>query len=138
MGGTIGWLSHETGVKPVTIRWYEQEGLLPEPPRTEGGRRVYDARHRERLRFIRHGRAMGFSLDEVKDLLALQETPDLTCEEADAIASRHLERVEAKLKSLRALQRELKDMVTACGHGSLSDCRVIEVLSDHDLCLHDH
>ena len=81
----IGSLSRRTGVHIETVRYYEREGLLPEPPRTPGGHRVYDEVHVRRLNFIRRGRELGFTLGEIRQLLALVDENDFTCDEIKEI-----------------------------------------------------
>jgi DNA-binding transcriptional MerR regulator len=109
-GIAIGKVSEATGVKVPTIRYYEQIGLLPAPPRTEGNRRTYDLQDTERLTFIRHSRELGFDIDEIRTLLSLQDRPDQSCQDADAIAKTHLAEVKEKIASLTALQHELERM----------------------------
>lgn len=133
---TIGTLARLAKTKVQTIRYYEKIGLLPEAPRSPGGQRRYDTAALERLRFIRHGRDLGFSLDAIRELIALSDRPDTSCEEADRIARRHLGAVRGRLERLRALETELERMVAQCAGGTVSDCRVIEVLHDHAHCLH--
>lgn len=135
-GIAIGKVSEVTGVKVPTIRYYEQIGLLPIPPRTEGNRRAYDQKDTERLTFIRHSRELGFDIDEIRTLLSLQDRPDQSCENADAIAKTHLVEVKDKIASLTALQHELERMVVGCSHGRVETCRVIEILADHGQCRH--
>lgn len=131
---TIGAVAKRTGIKIPTIRFYEEEGLLPAPPRTESGRRLYGDREVLRLTFIRHARQLGFELPQIRDLLDLADHPDRPCSHADAIAAANLEAVQARLKQLKALEKELKRMIAACTHGTAAECRIIEVLSDHALC----
>ena len=133
-GFTIGRLAGATGTKVQTIRYYESIGLLPPFTRTEGGHRLYDTGDQKRLTFIRHARDLGFSIEAIRELLSLSDNPHTSCDRADDIASRRLMEVEQRLKRLTALKRELKRMVEECGHGTVCDCRVIEVLSDHSLC----
>ena len=138
---SIGVLAEETGCKVPTIRYYEKVGLMPQPIRTSGNQRRYGPAHVDRLGFIRHARELGFPLDRIRDILALGDRPDRSCAEVDRIARDHLAAVEARLARLTALKQELERMVKQCGSGKVSDCRVIEVLSDysHDHCLHgDH
>lgn len=135
---SIGTLSKRSGVKIPTIRYYETIGLMDEPPRTAGGQRRYVGHHLERLRFIRHGRDLGFSLDDLRALQTLSDTPDQSCAAADAIAREQLVQVERRLRGLRALRSELKRMVQNCAHGTVGECRVIETLSDHSLCGRTH
>lgn len=133
-GIAIGKVSEASGVKVPTIRYYEQIGLLAEPPRTGGGRRTYDRSDMERLTFIRHSRELGFDIDEIKTLLELQDSPDQSCEQADGIAKVHLVEVKKKIASLTALQHELERMVAGCSDGRVETCRVIEILADHGKC----
>lgn len=130
----IGELSRRTGVKVPTIRFYESIGLLPEPPRTEAGRRLYGVEHENRLAFIRHARDLGFEMDALRTLLSLSDQPDMPCGEVDAIAREHLASVEAKITRLTALRTELSRMVESCSHGRVATCQVIGVLADHGQC----
>ncbi len=88
--------------------------------------------------FIRHARDLGFSLEAIRDLLSLSDNPDQPCAAADAIARAQLAEVESRLARLAALKTELERMVVQCAGDRISDCRVIEVLSDHSLCITDH
>ena len=133
---SIGDLSREAGVKVPTIRFYEEIGLLPAPPRTASNRRSYDEAAVTRLRFIRHARELGFEVEAIRALLRLSSEPQASCAEADRIARRHLAEVEERIARLTALRAELERMVAECGHGRVCDCRVIEVLADHSLCRH--
>lgn len=132
----IGEAARHSGVKIPTIRYYEQIGLLPAPPRTEGNRRLYDSRDFRRLAFIRHARQLGFDLPAIRTLLALQEEPGQSCEAADGIARIRLADVERRIAALTSLREELKRMIDGCAHNRVDQCRVIEVLADHGECLH--
>lgn len=135
---TIGNLSRKTGTKVPTIRYYEQIGLMPEPGRTDGGQRRYDAAALDRLSFVRHARQLGFSLDAIRELLDLADNPDHGCNDVDVIAQRQLRQVEQRIARLEALRGELQRMLHQCAGGKTSDCRVLEVLRDHSECLADH
>ncbi len=135
---TIGKLGAATGVKVPTIRYYEQIGLLPEAERSGGNQRLYGPQARERLAFIRHARDLGFSLEAIRELSSLADQPSLPCAAADSIAKRQLQAVRLRIARLQALEQELQRMVVQCRHGTISDCRVIEVLGNHALCAHDH
>jgi len=137
-GLTIGRLAQATATKVQTIRYYETIGLMAPFTRTEGGHRLYDREDLKRLTFIRHARELGFPIEAIRELLSLSDTPETSCERADAIARRRLDEVEQRLTRLKALQKELKRMVSECGHGRVCNCRVIEVLSDHQLCQAAH
>lgn len=135
---SIGETAALTGITPESIRHYEKIGLTPAPVRTEAGRRVYTQTLISRLRFIRHARALGFSLDDIRTLLNLSDDPSQDCSAADSIARRHLIQVTAKRKALEALESALTEMIDDHCHGAVKDCRVIETLADHDLCEEDH
>jgi len=130
----IGELSKRTNTKVQTIRYYEEIGVMPKAIRAENNRRLYNETHLERLTFIRHSRELGFSLDDIRNLLELSDLPDRPCEEVDAIARGHLKDVERKIAALQVMQAELKRMITNCSGETISDCRIIEVLADHSLC----
>lgn len=132
---TIGQLSRETGCKVPTIRFYEQQGLLTPRGRTEGNQRRYDAGQVERLRFIRHGRELGFTLDAIRELLSFQDQPSQDCAAVDRMARQHLTEVEARLRRLQALKDELERIVAACAGGTVGDCQVLACLADHSHCL---
>lgn len=134
----IGELARRTGTTVEAIRWYERNGILPVPMRTSGGHRSYAQKHLDRLAFVRHSRELGFTLDDVRELLRLADDPDRPCAEADTIAREHLAAVRSRIARLQALEAELARMVDACGHGRIAECNVIEVLADqsHAHCLH--
>lgn len=138
MNIAIGELARRAGVKVPTIRYYEGVGLMPAPARTEGQQRRYAAEEVSRLKFIRHARDLGFEVSAIRELPALSAEPDRPCAEVDGIARRHTVEVERRIAQLVALRTELQRMVEACGRGRVSECRVIETLADHGLCLHDH
>lgn len=125
----IGDLSKATSVNIETIRYYERIGLLPAPARQSNGRRTYAERDARRLAFIRHARDLGFDLGDVRTLLALQEQPEASCEEATVIARAQLEAVECRITKLQSLKAELSRMVRECKPGLVAECRVIEALS---------
>jgi len=126
---TIGYLAKKTGTKVETIRFYEKNGLLPEPGRTDGNYRAYDQAHLNRLSFIRRARDLGFSLDQVRGLLALSDNRDQSCLAVDEIAKDHRAEVERKIHDLQALKTELDSIINQCGCGTVADCRIIESLS---------
>jgi Cu(I)-responsive transcriptional regulator len=127
---TIGDLAKATDVKVVTIRYYEQAGLLPVPPRTEGNYRTYKPEHLRRLQFIRRLRDLGFTLEQVRDLLRLASDRNEACDEVDRITHEHLADVEAKILDLQKLASELRRLSRCCkGGGQIADCRIIEALS---------
>ena len=125
----IGALSTETGVNIETIRYYERIGLMPKPPRTEGRRRIFDASHLKRLSFIRRGRELGFSIDEIRDLLGLARGHRLTCAEVKTMTEMHIAGIRSKVKDLRKLERVLNDLAARCHGRDVPDCPILEVLS---------
>jgi DNA-binding transcriptional MerR regulator len=136
---SIGELSRRTNVKVPTIRYYEEAGLLDAPERTEGNQRRYDAAGLERLSFIKHARDLGFSIEAIAALIELPGHPDRSCAEATDIASAQLSDVRAKIKRLRALEKELVRISKGCdGNGVTEDCYVLASLADHDLCEREH
>ncbi len=127
---SIGELAKKSGVKVVTIRYYEQIGLLAAPERTEGNYRTYNREHASRLSFIRRCRDLGFPLDQVRDLLRLSSEDAPSCEEVCGLASRHLQSIEDKIADLERLAAELRRMSASCsGSLPMSDCRIIEALA---------
>lgn len=131
---TIGRVADAAGCKVQTVRYYEQIGLIPAPPRSSGNQRVYDISAIHRLTFIRHARELGFPLQAIRDLISLSDNPDQSCEAADVIAKAQLDEVDLRIRRLGALRNELERMVEQCKGGRIADCRVLEVLSDHSLC----
>ncbi|MGA7329271.1 MAG: helix-turn-helix domain-containing protein [Rhodomicrobium sp.] len=123
---TIGKVARRTGIKIPTIRYYEQIGLLPAPERSEGNRRCYRDSEVQRLAFIRHARDLGFEIDAIRTLLALQDEPERCCDEIDAVAREHLTAIEEKIARLTGLRREMKRILASCGGGRVAECRVIE------------
>jgi DNA-binding transcriptional MerR regulator len=129
MDFSIGELARRTKVKVPTIRYYEQIGLLPFPPRTVGQQRRYDASHAARLNFVRHARELGFEVDAIRELLAMSAKPNQSCAEVDEMARRHIAEIDRRIAHLSTLRAELQRTVDECGRGRVSDCRVIETLA---------
>lgn len=111
-------------------RYYEQAGLLPVPNRTAGNYRTYKAEHFRFLQFIRKLRDLGFTLEEVRELLQLASNRRKACDEVDRITQQHLANVEEKIRDLEKLASELRRLCRCCkGGGPISDCRIIDALS---------
>ena len=125
----IGELARAAGIKPVTVRYYEQIGLLPPPPRTEGNYRSYSVEHVRRLIFTRRARDLGFSIDQIRALLDLAEDRQRSCAAVDTIAREHLAEVVRKLTDLAALRSELEALIGQCQHGTIADCRILEAFA---------
>jgi MerR family mercuric resistance operon transcriptional regulator len=131
-GFPIGELSRLTGVNIETIRYYERIAMLPAPARSQAGRRMYGPDEGRVLAFIRRARELGFSLKEVRALLALGAPGDATCADVERIASAHLEDVRSKLSDLRKLERVLADAVARCTGDTAPVCAVLDVLDRAD------
>jgi MerR family mercuric resistance operon transcriptional regulator len=131
-GLTIGKLSERTGVNIETIRYYEKIGMLPAPPRTQGGHRIYGPTDARTLAFIRRARELGFGLDEVRALLDLARPGRSSCVEVRAITARHLADVRAKIVDLAKLERLLAKTIRQCSGKAVPDCPVLDVLDGDD------
>jgi MerR family mercuric resistance operon transcriptional regulator len=125
----IGALSATTGVNIETIRYYEKIGLIPAPPRSQGRQRVYDASHLKRLTFIRRGRELGFSLDQIRELLGLVRGADLTCAEVKTMTEAHVADIRRKVKDLEKLEGVLGDLSARCSGDAVPDCPILDALS---------
>jgi len=126
---TIGRLAEHTGIKPVTIRYYEKIGLLPKASRSESGYRLYAEADHSRLLFIRRSRGLGFSLDDIRELLSLADRQQESCAGVDAKVEQQLQQVRSRLIDLRAMEQELERLNACCEGGVIMDCRIIETLS---------
>jgi MerR family mercuric resistance operon transcriptional regulator len=124
----IGDMSKLTGCNIETIRYYERIGVMPAPARSSGGHRLYTVEHLKRLTFIRRSRELGFTLKQVRGLLAMVDGGDFTCDEIKAITTEHKGEVRRKIADLRRLERVLGDMASRCDRGEVPDCPVIDAL----------
>lgn len=125
----IGELAMATATKVETVRYYEKIGLLAPPARSASNYRSYGSEHLARLSFIRRARDLGFTLEAVRELLALSDDSEQSCEAVDLIASIHLADVERKIADLTALRSELGRVLGSCRHGTIADCKIIESLA---------
>jgi MerR family mercuric resistance operon transcriptional regulator len=127
---SIGELSRRTGVNIETIRYYERIKMMPAPPRTASGRRVYGPAETRSLAFIRRSRELGFTLEEIRALLALSaDDGKNTCADVRQLAASHLADIRAKIADLRAMASVLSDAVRRCDAGELPGCPLIDALS---------
>lgn len=126
---TRGELARATGANAETVRFYEKIGLLPAPPRSAGGHRIYDREHVRRLTFILRGRGLGFSLEEVRGLLDLVDTGAVTCEQVRTMTLRHLADVREKIADLRRLERVLAETAAQCTGDATPSCPVIDAIA---------
>jgi MerR family mercuric resistance operon transcriptional regulator len=124
----IGELSKRSDVNIETIRYYERIKLLPAPPRTASGRRVYGSTDLRILVFVRRSRELGFSLDEIRALLRLGGPERASCREVREIAKHHLEDIRSKLHDLKKLERLLATTVSRCSGRTAPDCPVLDIL----------
>jgi DNA-binding transcriptional MerR regulator len=129
---TVGALAKATDTKAVTIRYYEQLGLLPSAGRSPSGYRYYKDEERDRLLFIRRSRSLGFSLDDIRELLGFADRRDASCAEVDAKVEAQLEQVRIRIRDLRGLEAELQRLNLCCQGGVIEQCRIIESLSKRD------
>ena len=128
---TIGQVAHHAGVNVETVRFYERRGLLAEPERRASGYRQYGADVVARLRFIRRAKELGFSLNEIAELLALRLNPKATRADVRQRTEAKIADIEAKIKDLHRMKATLVKLAVSCrGHGSISDCPILEAL-DH-------
>ncbi len=126
----IGELAAATNTPVETIRFYEREGLLPEPQRTPANYRVYGPEHAERLAFVRHCRGLDMALDEVRVLLRFKDAPHERCDEVNALLDGHIGHVAERIRELKALERELKLLRSQCATArEAKDCGILEGLS---------
>lgn len=125
----IGEIANRIGLKIETIRFYEAEGLIAPPDRTGSNYRIYTRAHLDRLSFIKRSRDLGFTLDQVRDLLRLADDRDGSCVEVDAIAGHHVAEIDRKLADLTALRTELVRRLECCAGATIAECRIIEALS---------
>jgi len=129
MDFTIGHLAKATDTKVETIRYYERIGLLAAPGRTQGNYRVYGGDALSRLSFIRRARDLGFSLDQIRNLLDLAGRAQGDCASVDVLATEHLAEIDRKLADLTALRRELAALVSSCRGGAIGACRILDALA---------
>ena len=127
----IGELAQRTGVPIDTVRYYERQGLLPEPERQPSGYRRYQSADVLRLRFVRRAKALGFTLEEIRELLALSSHREDDMGSLKAVAEQKLAGVEAKLAELTRIRDGLRTLIKACpGHGAFGACPILHALNE--------
>ena len=125
----IGELHQATGVSIETIRYYEKEGLLASPARSENGYRIYSTAHLERLSFIRHCRALDMPLAEIRQMLDFVAHPEADCGGINRLIDEQLARVRVRLRSMCALEKQLSKLRVHCGAGnSAAECGILHEL----------
>ena len=128
---TIGKVAQFAEVGVETVRFYEKEGLIDEPPRRESGYRQYPTKTVSRLRFIRRAKELGFTLKEIKELLALRIVPDTTCEGIRHRAEAKISDIESRIGTLKKMKEALVKLTLTCsGSGPVSECPILEAMED--------
>ncbi len=127
---SIGQLARRAGCRVETVHYYERTGLMPEPPRSRGGHRVYGLSHLKRLSFIRRCRELGFAIDSIRDMLRLIDEPGHFCGEVKAVATKHAAEVAKKMMDLQRLQVALEQMISRCQGEAwpVDECPIIDAL----------
>ena len=127
---SIGKIAKQAGISVETIRFYERKGLLQEPQRKESGYRQYQEEDIRKLVFIQHAKNLGFSLNEIRDLLSLQSDSRSSSREVKNMAQHKLQDIEEKIKMLQRMRRTLKHLVDKCpGKGPTSECPILDALA---------
>jgi len=129
---TIGTLAAASGVKITTIRYYERSGLMPQPPRMAGQHRHYTEDHLQRLLFICRARALGFSVEDIRQLLALADPTRQSCRQIEQLAAAHLHKLRNKIAVLVKLETMLSGAVAQCSGAPNVSCPVLDLLQSSD------
>ena len=125
----ISELAQAAHTQSETIRYYEREGLLPEPARTGSNYRNYDSSHLTRLAFIRHCRSLDMTLGEVRTLLHFKDAPEENCAQVNGLLDAHVGHVVQRIKELKALEKELRALRLQCASSQpAADCGILEGL----------
>lgn len=127
---TVGELANRSRVKVETIRYYEKIGVMPAPPRSDSGYRLYDQEHLKRLIFVRRARELGFSLDSIRGLLGLVDGHTYTCAEVHTLTMQHLKEIRSKIADLRHLEKVIAEMAAQCSKAKIPECPIIDALFD--------
>ncbi len=128
---TIGKVARHAGVGIETIRFYEREGLIDDPPRRESGYRQYGEEAVSRIRFIRRAKELGFALKEIKELLSLRASPRSRCADVRRRAEVKIKDIAQKVRALQRMKKALVKLTAACsGRGPVTECPILEALED--------
>ncbi len=131
---TIGELARRAKVNVETVRYYERRGLLPEPPRRESGYRQYPHEFAARIDFIKRAQELGFSLNEISELLSLRAVPDTACGDVKKRAEAKVTSIEEKIRDLQRMRGALMELISACeGRGPTSECPILDALSNRPM-----
>lgn len=129
----IGELAAQTGSSVETIRYYEQQNLLPQPARSAGNYRIYGEAHVKRLQFIRHCRSLDMTLDEIRTLLNFRDTPEENCAGVNTLLDKHIGHVADRIRELKALQVQLQELRSRCiTVQSTQACGILQGLANAD------
>ena len=130
---TIGQLAKRADVGVETVRFYERKGILAEPERKPSGYRQYGQEVIERLRFIRRAKELGFTLNEIKELLSLRLDPTTTCADVKSRAESKIDDIQDKIRTLQRMKKALVKVTKACsGRGGTDECPILEALDNRD------
>jgi MerR family mercuric resistance operon transcriptional regulator len=130
---TIGHLAREAGVNLETVRYYERRGLLPKPPRSASGYRLFPSDAARRLRFIRRAQELGFSLKEIRELLSLRVSRTTTSRDIRARAEAKIADIDAKIRSVGSMKKSLRKLTSVCeGCVPVTECPILESLDSED------
>lgn len=126
----IGELARMTGSQVETVRYYEREGLLPVPHRSDGNYRLYDATHVEHLQFVLRCRSLDMTLNEIRELLKFRDSPEQNCGAVNELLDQHIEHVTTRIAELQSLEKQLKKLRKLCGQSQKAkDCQILQGLS---------
>jgi Hg(II)-responsive transcriptional regulator len=126
---TIGQAAREAEVNVETFRYYERRGLVPAPPRSQANYRLYPGGTVRRVRFVKRAQELGFTLSEIRELLAIRDSSEATCDDVREQAVEKMRDIDAKIRSLKAMRKALSTLVDRCpGQGSVAACPIIEAL----------
>ena len=125
----IGELARATGTKAETIRYYEREGILPAADRTDSNYRDYSTEHLQMLTFVRRARGLGFTMAQVRELLALSDHDEKPCQDVDQLVRQQLHDVEQRIADLVSLREELNQMLRSCDANKIGECRIVESMA---------
>jgi MerR family transcriptional regulator, copper efflux regulator len=129
---TRGVLAREAGVHAETVRFYEKRGLLEKPKRSLSNYREYPSETVIRIRFIKRAQELGFTLNEIGELLALRTNPERTNSDVKSLACEKLKVIEQKIRDLQMMRKILADLTAACdGRGSVANCPIIAAMEGH-------
>jgi MerR family copper efflux transcriptional regulator len=135
-GLKIGRLAKQVGIGIETVRFYERQGLIEPPPRTDSNYRIYPEEEVARLRFIKRAKSLGFTLNEIKELLFIRHNPNATKADVKDRTLAKIKEIQEKISDLTRIKTALEHLASSCdGHGSLDECPILETL-DSDINMH--